>query len=625
MTEIEKALVPQTELTARTDAQLADELEARYFAPRDDLRAPIALSLDGDLVAGLVVGQPGERGAALLRLLVSQIRATLEEDGVQCDIAHVQARDIVSLLASAKFVSAYEPLVTPDPTEAQVKYQQAIAVNRIRGAVRFHTTTTYTDNAAPIRGQDTRVTQVVDLAVLVTSTPGGSPLKRGLEAEVTAATVQLADPSQRAAMIEETERRLGVPAPASSRWERLTRALSKLFGDRGIRFVVGKVNELTDPEMLARPAGIGLSLDGVFDTQAWFVRSDLAYGRRRHHVADYRTNDVYVVRRNGTEVDAETQRAVNAVCASTIAEHRAAYLRDDRYLNIPGSFFPSFTCCVLPLEQRTTPRVASLDPRTYEPGNARIQELEQAQPQPGAGNDPLVLAVCTTLVGALFPAPDTLPLVIEVNGENVVDPPLRAACTAFHNLEQMALPGTQDHAALLEPWLANHRLSNFVAPEPLTIRAVRAALYVCVIHKILRELPDDLALRRQVLATIAGVKDAVRLICDANGLPNFVNGRTQRKITIFAPRAHPHLLAGPVKVKFNESLHGLKDHGGVRFGDNPANVFPENLLRTAIQLVAGSFRVTSERSQTTSIKYEARIVMNNNVNNAAQPVQWRAG
>ncbi|AKM33378.1 hypothetical protein AB870_24670 (plasmid) [Pandoraea faecigallinarum] len=57
MTEIEKALVPQTELTARTDAQLADELEARYFAPRDDVRVPIALSVDAvvvDAVGGLI-------------------------------------------------------------------------------------------------------------------------------------------------------------------------------------------------------------------------------------------------------------------------------------------------------------------------------------------------------------------------------------------------------------------------------------------------------------------------------------------------------------------------------------------------------------------------------------------
>lgn len=75
---------------------------------------------------------------------------------------------------------------------------------------------------------------------------------------MTAATVRLARPSERGALIQRTKHRLGVPDAASSCWERLTRALCNLFGARGIRFVVGNVNELTQQEAapLARPAGI---------------------------------------------------------------------------------------------------------------------------------------------------------------------------------------------------------------------------------------------------------------------------------------------------------------------------------------------------------------------------------
>ncbi|AKM33379.1 hypothetical protein AB870_24675 (plasmid) [Pandoraea faecigallinarum] len=547
--------------------------------------------------------------------LIVQISAGLEQGGVRPDIAYVQARDIASLLACGKFLSAYEPLVTPDTTGAQAPHQQAIAVRIIHGAVFIHTTATFKDNAAP--NQDPpRLTQVVDLEVKLRSMPGRSRSVGRLEAEVTKATVQLARSSRHDALIAETKRRLGVPAAASSRWERLTRALSKLFGDRGIRFVAGNVNDLTDPALLARPAGIGLSLEGIEDP-SWFVCAEQAYGHRRHAVASYRSDEdgyAYVVRRNGTEVEAETQRAVTDLCARILAADRATLLRLDTYANIgePRSF-----CGVPELADRTSPRATPLHPYAYGRGNEHVRELAEL----GAQNDAMLLdAVCTALNGALFPAPGTHRLVIEVDGEDIVDQHLLKACEALSNLEQLALARPQELAPSLAAWVTDSGLPG-PWPDELNMAAVKRAVVGSVIERIKQALPDDVALRRQVLATLAGADVAMHRVCQTHGLPTFENELERRQITLSARRTNPRLLDGPVDIAFNSWQHTLSPNGRVCFGDEPNNVFPAHMLSTAMLLAKASFRVTNEHSRLTSVQYEAQLALVVARNNAAQPGQ----
>ncbi|AKK24841.1 hypothetical protein [Pandoraea oxalativorans] len=439
----------------------------------------------------------------------------------------------------------------------------------------------------------------------MTFTSTGSGASEGqLEAELTRATVQVARPDQRPLLVETTQRHLDVPAAAPDGWERLKHALATLFGARGVKFVVGGVNELTDPAELARPAGIDLHLD---DPMAWFVRAEQAYGPRRHRVARYRTdNDAHRVYRDRAPVDAETQQKVTDLCAHAMVQNRANNLRAGRLLHI-GT--PSFTCWVPPLDERTSPRATPLPPSTYGAGNAHVRELARLAAQDNAR---LQAEIRAMLTGALFPAPRTPPLVIQVDGEDVINASLASlgeAGAALSNLAQLALPEAADLAPLLTKWARKHHLS---APPPnqMTFEVAKEAVFGRAIELIQRSLPADAALRRHVLATLARGEAAMHRVSRNNGLPVFENPRLeQRKIILFARRTFWHRLAHRVDIAFHSWQHTLHDDARVRFGAEARNVFPAHSLSTAMLLSKASYSVTNRNTELRSVRYEAQLAL----------------
>lgn len=614
---IEQVLVPQTEFAARTEDEVAADMEARYWAPLDGERAAIALSVNGLTVDGLTDRDlaAGERGSALLAKVIAEISAAFEDAGVRPDIALVQAQDIAGFLACSTFLSAYELLVTPDAT--QVKHQQAIDVRTDGNTVCFHMTTTYTD--IDNEGQNPPpLTQVVDLAVKLTSTRRSSSARQ-LEAEVCTATVQVAQPSQRQVLVEQTKRRLDVPAASLSRWERVKHALAPLFGARGIRFVVGCVDELTDPRELARPPGIALHLDGIEDPSAWLVRAEQAYGKRRHIVARYRSDNVaYLVLRNGIAVDAGTQRKVTDRCARTLAANRANDLRQDRNLNIGN---PSLTCCVPPLARRTSPRVTPLPPPTYGGGSAHVRELARLAAQ---NNERLNDEVCAMLDRALFPAPGTPQIVFQVDGDDIINAGLerlRSACINLSNVAQQPLPKREDQDRNFIDWARYQNVMHFPLDAQDFFLAGKTAMFARAIEFIERSLPDDHDLRRQVLATLARGEAAMHRVSQNNGLPVFENPRNERRKITLTRQTIGHRLANRVDITFHSWQHTLDHDARVRFGTEAHDVFPARLLRTAILLRKASYRVTNENTELTSLQYEARLALHAEARDAAHPHQ----
>lgn len=560
----DQVLIPKTEFAVRPDAEVGVEMERLYFTPLEGGAAPIALSVNNVPVEDVLGVDPqvGARGDALLGKVIENIRAAFERAGVPSPLSYFQAHDIAHYLGSRPFLEADQVLVEDDPTQRM--YQQAIDVHIDGNTVCIHKTTTYTDvadDSAPALR-----TRVVDLAVKFTSMRRCLSNTWELEAEVLKATVQLGRSPERDQRIKATQELLSVPAvpDTSSRcWERLKQILSRLFSRRGIKFVVGAVNELTRPEDLARPLGIVNNLLGVEDASAWFVHAAPAYGPRRYHVASYRVADGFVIR-NGTAGEAETHWKSVDARAHTIASERAGGLREGRPLDV-GHVMVAVDLLVErnPNDPNDPTHVAPLPPQTYGRGTEWISAFAQAAAQDDAR---LREAQHATLNDALFGAPGTQRLVITVDDRDIVGENLRRACRRLWALERSALEQrAQVPAADLQALVSEYRLPLNGPVEQ--IATVKAALCDKVILRIRDALPGDDALRRQVFAALPRVPHATHLVMQSNGVPMVENDLAeQRRITIFTHRTRRHLRVGMVRIVFRSDHSDLRERGEVHLG-----------------------------------------------------------
>lgn len=312
-------------------------------------------------------------------------------------------------------------------------------------------------------------------------------------------------------------------------------------------------------------------------------------------------------------MNAETQRAVTDRCAQVLAAQRATELRANGYafIGIPPIVWGS------PIGERTLPRVLPLPQCTDARGNAHVRELAQLAAQDGAVLDE---AVCTTLKDALFPAPDTQRLVIRVNGEDLVDAQLLKACSAFSQLEQLAVAQPQELEPLITTWISEFGLPYF-GPRAINIAVVKSALFRRVTDQITRALPDDEALRQQVFATLARAEAAMHRVCQTDGLPRFENTLGQRQISLVTHQTNRRLLGGTVDIAFNSWHHRLSADGRVRFGDEPNGVFPEHQLPLATLVEEACFTATHEGTDLRSVKHESQFEFLAAGNKAAQPAQ----
>lgn len=598
-TATEQVLVPKTEFALRPDAEVGAQMERQYFTPLGETSAPIALSVNSVPVGNVLEVEPpvGQRGDALLGKVIENIRAAFEGAGVPPAIAYFQARDIASYLGSDTFLTANHMLVEDDPT--QQRYQQAIDVRIDGNTVCIHKTTTYTDVADGPAQELSKLTRVVDLAVKFTSTRRCLTNTRVLEAEVNDATVQLGPSPERATRFTATRARLGVPnvpvAPSSC-WERLKQTLSRLFSARGIKFVVGAVNELTRPEDLTRPAGIVHHLPGVEDASAWFVRAAQAYGPRRYHVARYREADGFVIR-NDTAGEAETHWKSVDARARTIASERAGLLRDGQPLDVGNAMIAiDLTLGPDPVDPA---HVRPLPAHTYGRGVECVSALAQAQDDARLREE-----LHATLNDALFGAPGTPCLRIAVDDQDMVGEDLRAACRQLRALEQRAQLSAADLQADLEALVRAFGLR--LNPPVEQIATVKAALCDKVISRIREALPNDPALQARVVAALPRLRPATELVMGSNGVPIFRNNlEEQRQITIFTRRTRSHLRAGTARIEFHSAHRQLSADGEVRLGSES---FRAGSLRSARMFTRALYDVTYATTRLKVVQCRGRLV-----------------
>ncbi|VVE86001.1 hypothetical protein [Pandoraea sputorum] len=585
-TAAEQVLVPKTEFADRHDAEVGAEMERQYFTPLGGESAPIALSVNNVSVGNVLGVEPrvGERGDALLGKVIENIRAAFVGAGVPPAIAYFQAHDIARYLGSSTFLEADQVLVENDPT--QQSSQQAIDVHIDGNTVCIHKTTTYTDVADGQAQEPPKLTRVVDLAVKFTSTRRCLSSTRELEAEVIKATVQLGPSPQREKRFTATQDLLGVPDVPVARsrcWERLKQMLSRLFSARGIKFVVGAVNDLTRPEDLARPAGIVRNLPGVEDASAWFVRAAQAYGPRRYDVASYRDANGFVIR-NGTAGQTETHWKSVDARARTIASERAGVLREGHPLNV-GNVMVAVDLLVDP-DPHDPRHVVPLPQHTYGRGTACVSALAQDDAR-------LREEQHATLNDALFPAPGTPRLLIAVDDQDMVGEHLLVACRQLRALEQRAPLTAADLQAGLQALVTAFDLPH--NPPVEQIATVKAALCDKVIARIRAALPNDLALQWRVLATLPHVQPATHLVMQSNGVPMFENNLAeQRQITISTRRTRPHVRAGTVRIAFRSDHRGLSAGGEVHLGPE---IFRAGSLQSARMSTVALYDVSNETTQ----------------------------